>query len=192
MLLNINFLKENWHYPHAGWENFCAKIFSKLPLGQCMGPESSCQETSRIHFLCTDFVNRGGGGEATMKAQWKKKRKTAILTTYCTSGTLWVGSLCTHCTGGALRCPVGWVRQPHPHHLLRDSGAGGGHTRHLPPGDIQHTASRHHWGDAYLDNHADILHDVTGWGWELWNSNWGLLCTHNTDTASKICAAVQL
>jgi hypothetical protein len=34
-LLNINFLKENWQYPHAGWENFGAKIFSKLLLGQC-------------------------------------------------------------------------------------------------------------------------------------------------------------
>jgi hypothetical protein len=35
MLLNRNFLKENWYYPHAGWENFCAKIFPKLLLGQC-------------------------------------------------------------------------------------------------------------------------------------------------------------
>ncbi len=35
MLLNRNFLKENQHYPHAGWENFCAKIFPKLLLGQC-------------------------------------------------------------------------------------------------------------------------------------------------------------
>jgi hypothetical protein len=35
ILLNINFLKENWQYPHAGWENFGAKIFSKLLLGQC-------------------------------------------------------------------------------------------------------------------------------------------------------------
>ncbi len=29
MLLNRNFLKENRYYPHAGWENFCAKIFPK-------------------------------------------------------------------------------------------------------------------------------------------------------------------
>jgi hypothetical protein len=35
MLLNRNFLKENRYYPHAGWENFCAKIFPKLLLGQC-------------------------------------------------------------------------------------------------------------------------------------------------------------
>ncbi len=35
MLLKINFPKENWYYPHAGWENFCAKIFPKLLLGQC-------------------------------------------------------------------------------------------------------------------------------------------------------------
>jgi hypothetical protein len=35
MLLNISFLKENWYYPHVGWENFCAKIFPKLLLGQC-------------------------------------------------------------------------------------------------------------------------------------------------------------
>ncbi len=35
ILLNRNFLKENWQYPHAGWENFGAKIFSKLLLGQC-------------------------------------------------------------------------------------------------------------------------------------------------------------
>jgi hypothetical protein len=35
MLLNRNFLKENWYYPHAGWENFRAKIFPKLLLGQC-------------------------------------------------------------------------------------------------------------------------------------------------------------
>jgi hypothetical protein len=34
MLLNRNFLKENRHYSHAGWENFCTKIFSKLLLGQ--------------------------------------------------------------------------------------------------------------------------------------------------------------
>jgi hypothetical protein len=37
MLLNRNFLKENRYYPHAGWENFCAKIFPKLLLGQCRG-----------------------------------------------------------------------------------------------------------------------------------------------------------
>ncbi len=36
ILLNWNFPKENWHYSHAGWENFGAKIFSKLLLGQCM------------------------------------------------------------------------------------------------------------------------------------------------------------
>ena len=36
MLLNRNFLKENRYYPHAGWENFCAKIFPKLLLGQCI------------------------------------------------------------------------------------------------------------------------------------------------------------
>jgi hypothetical protein len=35
MLLNRNFLKENRYYPHAGWENFRAKIFPKLLLGQC-------------------------------------------------------------------------------------------------------------------------------------------------------------
>jgi hypothetical protein len=35
ILLSRNFLKENWQYPHAGWENFGAKIFSKLLLGQC-------------------------------------------------------------------------------------------------------------------------------------------------------------
>jgi hypothetical protein len=35
MLLNRNFLKENRYYPHAGWENSCAKIFPKLLLGQC-------------------------------------------------------------------------------------------------------------------------------------------------------------
>ncbi len=35
MLLNRSFLKENRYYPHAGWENFCAKIFPKLLLGQC-------------------------------------------------------------------------------------------------------------------------------------------------------------
>jgi hypothetical protein len=35
ILLNRNFLKENWQYPHAGWENFGARIFSKLLLGQC-------------------------------------------------------------------------------------------------------------------------------------------------------------
>jgi hypothetical protein len=35
MLLNRNFLKENRYCPHAGWENFCAKIFPKLLLGQC-------------------------------------------------------------------------------------------------------------------------------------------------------------
>jgi hypothetical protein len=35
ILLNRNFLKENWQYSHAGWENFGAKIFSKLLLGQC-------------------------------------------------------------------------------------------------------------------------------------------------------------
>jgi hypothetical protein len=35
ILPNINFLKENWQYPHACWENFGAKIFSKLLLGQC-------------------------------------------------------------------------------------------------------------------------------------------------------------
>jgi hypothetical protein len=34
LLLNRNFLKENWQYPHAGWVNFGAKIFSKLLLGQ--------------------------------------------------------------------------------------------------------------------------------------------------------------
>jgi hypothetical protein len=38
MLLNRNFLKENRYYPHAGWENFRAKIFPKLLLGQCTGP----------------------------------------------------------------------------------------------------------------------------------------------------------
>jgi hypothetical protein len=27
MLLNRNFLKENWHYPYAGWEKFlCLNI----------------------------------------------------------------------------------------------------------------------------------------------------------------------
>jgi hypothetical protein len=36
MLLNRNFLKENRYCPHAGWENFCAKIFPKLLLGQCI------------------------------------------------------------------------------------------------------------------------------------------------------------
>jgi hypothetical protein len=35
MLLN-SFLKENRYYPHAGWENFRAKIFPKLLLGQCI------------------------------------------------------------------------------------------------------------------------------------------------------------
>jgi hypothetical protein len=35
MLLNRNFLKENRYYSHAGWENFRAKIFPKLLLGQC-------------------------------------------------------------------------------------------------------------------------------------------------------------
>jgi hypothetical protein len=35
ILLKRNFLKENWQYPHAGWENFGTKIFSKLLLGQC-------------------------------------------------------------------------------------------------------------------------------------------------------------
>jgi hypothetical protein len=35
MLLNRNFLKENRYYPYAGWENFRAKIFPKLLLGQC-------------------------------------------------------------------------------------------------------------------------------------------------------------
>jgi hypothetical protein len=35
VLLNRNFLKENWQDPHAGWENFGTKIFSKLLLGQC-------------------------------------------------------------------------------------------------------------------------------------------------------------
>jgi hypothetical protein len=35
MLLNRNFLKENRYCPRAGWENFCAKIFPKLLLGQC-------------------------------------------------------------------------------------------------------------------------------------------------------------
>jgi hypothetical protein len=41
MLLNGNFLKDNWYYPHAGWENFCAKIFPKLLLGQCGHPTPS-------------------------------------------------------------------------------------------------------------------------------------------------------
>ncbi len=40
ILLNINFLKENRHYPHAGCENFYASIFSKLLLGQCTGASS--------------------------------------------------------------------------------------------------------------------------------------------------------
>jgi hypothetical protein len=35
ILLNINFLKENWQYSHAGWEKFGAKRFSKLLLEQC-------------------------------------------------------------------------------------------------------------------------------------------------------------
>ncbi len=35
MLLNRNIPKENRHYPHAGWKNFYAEIFSKLLLGQC-------------------------------------------------------------------------------------------------------------------------------------------------------------
>ncbi len=36
ILLNRNFLKENRYYSHAGWENFCAKIFPKLLFVQCM------------------------------------------------------------------------------------------------------------------------------------------------------------
>jgi hypothetical protein len=36
MLLIINFLKENRHYPHASWEISALKIFSKLLLGQCI------------------------------------------------------------------------------------------------------------------------------------------------------------
>jgi hypothetical protein len=34
ILPNRNFLKENWHYSFACWENFCAKIFSELLFGQ--------------------------------------------------------------------------------------------------------------------------------------------------------------
>jgi hypothetical protein len=34
VLLKINFLKDNRHYPHTGWENLFAEIFSKLLLGQ--------------------------------------------------------------------------------------------------------------------------------------------------------------
>ncbi len=34
MLLNRNFLKEDWYYSYAGWEHFLAHIFSKLLLGQ--------------------------------------------------------------------------------------------------------------------------------------------------------------
>ncbi len=41
MLLNRNFLKENRYYPHAGWENFRAKIFLKLLLGQCTAQEGN-------------------------------------------------------------------------------------------------------------------------------------------------------
>jgi hypothetical protein len=45
MLLNRNFLKENRHFPHAGLENFFAKIFSKLLLGQCtLIPAGSCPD----------------------------------------------------------------------------------------------------------------------------------------------------
>jgi hypothetical protein len=51
ILLNRNFLKENWQYPFTGWENFGAKTFSKLLLGQCgdiMIPETLYPHTPPV------------------------------------------------------------------------------------------------------------------------------------------------
>jgi hypothetical protein len=54
MLLNRNFLKENRYYPNAGWENFCAKIFTKLLLGQCrqhVRRQNDCDVTANWDYF---------------------------------------------------------------------------------------------------------------------------------------------
>ncbi len=59
MLLNRNFLKENRHYPHAGWEKFCAKIFSKLLLGQCINEvDETTILTNSIIFIHNPLNNQ--------------------------------------------------------------------------------------------------------------------------------------
>jgi hypothetical protein len=63
ILLTRNFLKENWQYSQAGWENFGAKIFSKLLFGQCIVimqtiPKAIPESMSRL----TDFAVRTPAG----------------------------------------------------------------------------------------------------------------------------------
>jgi hypothetical protein len=53
MLLNRSFLKENRYYPHAGWENLCAKIFPKRLLGQCIGTIDTIRTTRTIRTTGT-------------------------------------------------------------------------------------------------------------------------------------------
>jgi hypothetical protein len=70
ILLNRNFLKENWQYPHAGWENFGARIFSKLLLGQCTYGKHPVVNTVKqkgcrmleLTLCLTRFEDSGSGG----------------------------------------------------------------------------------------------------------------------------------